>query len=80
MKKEKLVWNILRLTSSEYVHIYNYNIEVYTQNFKNKSEAYWVLINAINDYNEDLNYYIRNYKPVSYIEFELIKTNPIQEK
>jgi hypothetical protein len=72
------------------MRIYNYNIEVYTQNFKSKSEAYWVLINAINDYNEDLDYYIRtehkrceqfsNYKPVSYIEFELIKTNPIQEK
>jgi hypothetical protein len=85
--KEKQVWNILHLTTGVYMYILDHDSNIYTQNFKNKSEAYWKLIGAINNYNGNLAYYTKvkseraehlsNYKPIFYSEFEILTTKPL---
>lgn len=90
MKKEKLVWNILRLTTGSYIYIYDRDNNRFLINFKNKNEAYWALITAINKYNDNIEWYKENtvqqaydfsfYNLIDYSEFEIIKTKPEEEQ
>ena len=90
MTRKKIIWNILRLTTGNYVYICNEGDSRAYKDFKTKSEAYWAIIQAINQYNKYLDYFIKigskeakefsNYKPIDYSEFELIRTPPLQKE
>ena len=85
--KEKVVWNILRLTTGSYMYIYADGI--YTCNFESKEKAYEALIKAIQKYNCNIEEYkeynikrayeFSNYRPIEYSDFELVETFPIKE-
>lgn len=81
----KKVWNIFRIECSEYIMMYNSDTHKYEMNFSSRHKAYWKLIEAINNYNNDLKDTVflfdeeviafSNGKELTYYDFEIVRTD-----